>query len=108
MTRIGFRSFAAAGLLASAGLSAPPSGAEIVRIPVHHINLHPATPTKARQVLARLDDAALRACGGSGFNLSEAKAALRASPCWQEAVDGAVRQIDDPLLTKTFAAVARR
>ncbi len=108
MSKIGYRSFAAAGLFALAGLYASPSAAETVRVPIHHIDLHPATPARARQVLARIDDAALRACGVSGFSLAEAKAALRASPCWHEAVDGAVRQIDDPLLTEAFAAVARR
>ncbi len=108
MTRIGFRSFTAASLFAVACLSARPSAAEIIRVPIHHIDLHPATPAKARQMLSRIDDAALRACGGSGFDLSEAKAALRASPCWQNAMDGAVRQIGDPLLTTTFAVAARR
>jgi UrcA family protein len=108
MIRIGFRSFITASLLVVAAVSAHASAAEIVRVPIHHIDLHPATPAKARQVLARIDDAAQRACGGSGFDLREAQAALRASPCWQEAMDGAVRQIGDPLLTSTFVVAARR
>lgn len=73
-------------------------------VAVRHVNLHPATPAEARHTLAKIDDAALRACGASGFSLAEAKAAMRASPCWQEAVSDAVRRIDSPQLTQLFAS----
>jgi hypothetical protein len=49
--------------------------------------------------LRRIGDAALESCGVSSFSLTEFKAATVVSRCWKDAVDNAVRRIDDPLLT---------
>jgi len=98
MQRFAIGRFAGACLIALAA----PAFAQ-TSVTVRHINLRPETPAEAHRTLAKLDDAALRACGASGFSLAEAKAAMRASPCWQEAVGGAVRQINSPALTQLFA-----
>ena len=57
-----------------------------------------ASPAGARRVLGRIGDAALESCGAS-FSLAEFKTATLLSQCWRDAVDEAVRRIDDPLLT---------
>lgn len=98
MQRFAIARFAGACLIALAA----PAFAQ-TSVTVRHINLNPATRAEAAHTLAKIDDAALRACGASGFSLAEAKAAMRASPCWQEAAGGAVRQIDSPELTRLFA-----
>jgi UrcA family protein len=110
MTNNATGTIASAGLLAAAALLATSAQAETTSIAVRHVNLHPATRAEAARTWSKIDDAALRACGASGFSLTEAKDAMRASPCWQEAAGGAVRQSGDPLLAQAFArfAVAAR
>jgi UrcA family protein len=56
------------------------------------------SPTAAHHLLRRIGEAALESCGAS-FSLAEFKTATVASPCWRDAVDEAVRRIDNPLLT---------
>ena len=56
------------------------------------------SPTAAHHLLRRIGDAALESCGAS-FSLAEFKTATVASQCWRDAVDEAVRRIDNPLLT---------
>jgi UrcA family protein len=58
-----------------------------------------ASPAGAHRLLGRIGDAALESCGASMFSLVEFKAAIMASRCWRDAVDDAVRHVDDPLLT---------
>lgn len=57
------------------------------------------SPAAARRLFGRIGDAALESCGASSFSLAEFKTATMASRCWRDAVDGAVRRIDNPLLT---------
>jgi UrcA family protein len=103
MIKFVFGRIAPTCLLAAAATLVTPLQAQRTSIAVRHVNLHPGTSAEARRTFAKIDDAALRACGASGFSLAEAKAAMRASPCWQEAVGDAVRQSGDPLLAETFA-----
>lgn len=61
-----------------------------------HLPAAPArTPATARRSIAMLDKAALLACGGSDASLAQVKAAVRQSPCWHQAMTGALSQIDD-------------
>jgi len=105
MTRIAIGRIAAAGLLAAAML-ATPLNADASSIVVRNVNLHPASSAEARRVVLKIDEAALRVCGASGFSLAEAKAAMRASPCWQEAAGDAVHQSGSPLLERAFNRIA--
>jgi len=101
MTRSAIRRIAKAGLLPLAMLASP-LHADSASITVRHIDLHPANAAEATHAMLRIDDAALRVCGASGFSLAEAKAAMRASPCWQEAAGNAVLRSGDPLLEQAF------
>ena len=65
------------------------------------------SPEGARRLLGRIGDAALESCGASSFSLVEFKAATMVSRCWRDAVDDAVRRVDDPQLTAA-AREARR
>lgn len=62
-----------------------------------------ATPTAARRLLARIGNAALEACGASTFSLADYKSAIRASPCWHDAVEDASRRIGSPTLRALVA-----
>ena len=107
MTRRSIRMLAGAGLSASI-LLATPLRADPVSITVRHINLHPATPGEAMHAFLKIDEAALRVCGASPFSLAEAKMAMRASPCWQEAAGAAARQSGNALLAQAFDRFVRR
>ena len=58
-----------------------------------------ASPAGAHRLLGRIGDAALESCGASMFSLVEVKAATIVSRCGRDAVNDAVRRVDDPLLT---------
>lgn len=62
----------------------------------------PAAPARndatARRSIATLDKAALSACGASDASFAQVKAAVRSSPCWHQAITGALSQIDDATL----------
>jgi len=60
------------------------------------------TPASARRALNRIGRAATAACGGSGGSLREVTRAVEATACWREAVDGAVRRVDAPLLSQAW------
>jgi UrcA family protein len=105
MTRIAIGRIAGAGLLAI-GMLATPLKADAASIVVRNVNLHPATPAEAKRVVLKIDDAALRVCGASGFSLAEAKAAMRASSCWQEAAGNAVLRSGSLLLERAFDRIA--
>jgi len=105
MTRIAIGRIAGACLLTSTML-ATPLKAHSASIVVRHVNLHPASSAEAMRVVLKIDEAALRVCGASGFSLAEAKAAMRASPCWQEAAGNAVLRSGNPLLQRAFDRIA--
>ena len=60
------------------------------------------TPASARRALHRIGRAATAACGGSGGSLREVTRAVEATACWREAVDGAVRAVEVPLLSQAW------
>ena len=79
-----------------AGFAAPILAADPATITTRVAVIRPATtsPVKMRHLKRRLADAALEACGASGFSLAEMKAAAARSRCWQDAYAGAIVQID--------------
>lgn len=105
MTRNAIPRIVKASLLPLA-LLATPLHADIASVTVRHINLHPTSSAEATRTMFRIDDAALRVCGASGFSLAEAKAALRASLCWREAAGNAALRSGSPLLERAFYRLA--
>lgn len=71
-------------------------------VTVHRAQLHPATPAAARRTIARIEAAALEACGASSFSLREVKLAVRGSVCWRESMAATMTRIDDPLLLSAY------
>jgi UrcA family protein len=65
------------------------------------------SPAGARRLLRRIGDAALESCGASSFSLAEFKTITVESQCWKDAVEAAVRHIDNPLLTAAADAARR-
>jgi hypothetical protein len=66
-----------------------------------HVHL-PAAPARddatARRSIAKLDKAAMAVCGASDGSFAQVKAAVRQSPCWHQAMTGALAQVDDATL----------
>jgi UrcA family protein len=85
------------GIVSTEGLAAA-AGLETAETRVRYERRELASPAAARRLLRRIGDAALESCGAS-FSLAEFKTATVESRCWRDAVDDAVRRIDDPLLT---------
>ena len=90
--------------LVSAECHAAPTGSITTEIRVRYDHRELTSPAAAHRLLRRIRDAALESCGASPFSLPEFKAATVASQCWRDAVDNAVRRIDDPLLTAAARA----
>ena len=89
--------------LALSAFSGPASAEDqTTRVRVSHVDYAVSSTAQARQLLTRLGDAALEACGASSFSLVEHKAAVRRSACWQAGMRDAVRRIDNPLVTAQF------
>jgi UrcA family protein len=94
-----------ATLCLAAAFAAPSiAQTETVSVTVRHINLHPTTAAEAQHAFARINEAALRVCGASDFSLREVKQATQATPCWQDAFNGAVRQIANPALAQAVSS----
>ena len=94
-------------IFALAAAISPPAGiaraqAEETKVVVRiaPAELHPRSPEAARRLLARLERAALEACGGSAFSSFDMKFATTRSQCWRESLARAVDQIGDPLLSQ--------
>ena len=87
------------GVVVSTEGYAAPTGLVTTEIRVRYDLRELTSPAAAHRLLRRIRDAALESCGASPFSLPEFKAATVASRCWRDAVDDAVRRIDDPLLT---------
>ena len=71
-------------------------------VAVARADVSATTPASARRALDRIGRAATAACGGSAGSLREVTRAVEASACWREAVDGAVRAVDAPLLSQAW------
>jgi UrcA family protein len=78
---------------------AAPARLETTAVRLRYDRRELAFPVGARLLLNRIREAALESCGASGFSLNEVKSAAATSRCWRDAVDEAVRSIDEPLLT---------
>jgi UrcA family protein len=78
---------------------AAPTRSETTKIRLRYDRRELTSPAAARHLLRRLGKAALESCGASSFSLEEIKTAALTSRCWRDAVDDAVRRIDEPLLT---------
>jgi len=87
------------GIVSTEGHAAA-TGLETTEIRVRFERRDLTSPATARSLLRRIGGAALESCGASSFSLVEFKAATMMSRCWRDAVDNAVRRIDDPLLTE--------
>jgi len=96
------RNILAGAILLGAACSVNAARAETASVTLRNIDLHPATAAIARRTMRRIDEAALSVCGASDA-LFEARRAIRASSCWQEAAGNAARQSGNPLLAQAFA-----
>jgi UrcA family protein len=95
--------FVLGGVVSTEGYAAP-TGLVTTEIRVRYDHRELTSPAAAHRLLTRIRDAALESCGASPFSLPEFKAATVASQCWRDAVENAVRSIDDPLLTAAARA----
>ena len=98
--------FAWGAVVSTQGLAAA-AGSEKTEIRVRYEPRELTSPAGARRLLRRIGDAALESCGASAFSLAEIKAVTVESQCWKDAVEEAVRRIDNPLLTAQARAVQR-
>ena len=62
------------------------------------VNPAPATPAGARAERRRIETAVMEVCGASPASLREQRLAVRGSACYRQALDGALRQIDNPAI----------
>ncbi len=83
-----------------AGVARAQSEDTSVLVRVKAADLHPRSPEAAHQLLARLEKAALEACGASEFSFPDVKLAIQRTPCWRDSVARAITQIGDPLLSQ--------
>lgn len=91
--------FAAAGLLCAA---APAAAQETRHVAVRNLDARATDAAGVRIALARLSDAATRACGAGPDSLREYRVAVRRSACWHDAMTAALNQIGNPALTGAF------
>ena len=97
-----FRYFAAAGLavilLTGASFPVVAQTAAEARTVTVRVHPAPATPAGARAERRRIETAAMEVCGASPTSLREQRLAVRNSACYRQALDGALRQIDNPAI----------
>jgi UrcA family protein len=89
--------------IGSTHAQAAPTKSETSEIKLRYDRRELSSPAGARHLLKRIGNAALEVCGGSSFSMNEFKTATVQSQCWRDAVDAAVRRVDDPLLTAAHA-----
>jgi UrcA family protein len=61
-----------------------------------------ATPRAAQNLLARLGDASLEACGAYPGSVRDYRMAMLRSDCYRNKLDKAVAQVDSPVLSKIY------
>lgn len=71
-------------------------------IALRRADLSSGSPAAIRRSLARIDRAAMAACGASGFSLREMTLAVHHSDCWRRTMTDALRQIGDPHLSQAW------
>jgi hypothetical protein len=92
---------AAAGLAVLVGAPALAAGDEQTAIAVRHV-VAPANAREADQLLRRLDEAAMEACGAFSHSLPQYRDAVRGSACWRTSMTDVVARIADANLTDAF------
>ncbi|MBV8682000.1 MAG: UrcA family protein [Caulobacteraceae bacterium] len=63
-----------------------------------------ATPRAAENLLGRLSQAAMQACGAFPGSVRDYKMTVMRSGCYQQKLDEAVAQVDSPVLSQVYQA----
>lgn len=63
-----------------------------------------ATPRAAQNLLSRLGEAALQACGAYPGSVRDYRMSVERSDCYQHKLDQAVAQVDSPVLSQVYEA----
>jgi UrcA family protein len=71
-------------------------------VTVNHVDRALGSRTEAKQLLNRLSDAAMEACGASTFSVAQHRQAVLGSACWRTSMTDVVQRIDNPYLTAAF------
>jgi UrcA family protein len=98
--------FVFGGIVSAEGYAAA-TGLETMEIRVRFERQELTSPAAARRVLRRIGDAAAESCGACSFSLAEFNTEIVMSRCWGDAVNDAMRHIDDPLLSEAARAGRR-
>jgi len=83
--------------IASAAVSASPASASTRSVTVRYAELDLSRPAGAQVLYNRIQQAALQVCNGFVGPFSEMH--TRASPCYKDAVEHAVAQVNSPQLS---------
>ena len=79
---------------------------EPTAVRLNHVDRTLGSRTAADQLLNRLGEAAMEACGASSFSVPQHRQAVRGSACWRTSMTDVVQRIDNPYLTAAFAGHA--
>jgi UrcA family protein len=90
----------ALALLPAAAFAAPADLTTVVKVRIADTDL--TNVAGAQRAIARLDGAALEACGASHFSLREYKLAVRNSDCYRDGMDRAVASLGSPTLNAVY------
>lgn len=82
-------------------------GTDEYAVTLSGVDMRPATPQAARQVMKRIENAALAVCGVTPGALADVTRAVRRSACWREAMARTMSRIDDPLLAQAYRRIDR-
>src|SRR6478735_8548666 len=92
---------AAAGLAVLVGSPAMAAGEQQTAISVRHV-IAPTNPHEADDLLRRLGDAAMEACGAFSHSLPQYREAVRGSACWRTSMTDVVQRIGNSNLIDAF------
>jgi UrcA family protein len=95
-------------LLAGAGVANAADSADTVHVAVSRAGLDLAKPQDAQRMMKRIDAAALEACGAYPQSALGVKRAIAASSCHQDAVAGAVAQLNSSQAALSVTGVRGR
>lgn len=98
----------AAAPFATAASASASADSVTVSIAVSKAKLDLSNPRDAQRMMRRIDTAALEACGADTRSLMEVKRAVAASACHQDAVAGAVAQLNSSQASLTVTGVRSR
>ena len=97
MVLMGIASGAVSASPASAAVSASPASASTSSVTVRYVELDLSRSAGAQVLYNRIQQAALEVCNGFVGPFSEMH--TRASPCYKDAVENAVAQVNSPQLS---------